>query len=604
MKPTQLVLITAFLSALAAPMPARAQGEPVDAPVTPGGQTPGTSAPEAPTPAANTPAPPVPTAPEPAQPTPPPPAPPATSPPVAASGVAVPAPTPSKKTAEKATSSRAPATQPLLGLAIATPDTGAPPGRLTPSYGVAPRSASDWRLDFHGYLNVPLRVGIGERKHASKTQYKTVFHGPPLAADDYERWEHTGLVPQPWVQLGFSYGNSAVVATVIIAARGVSDATSFFDPPTELGINDAFVTFKPKIPGMALNLDVGAFANRYGSLGEYDTGRYDTPVIARVAGVGYAAHAQVPVTDSLVLLAEQGITGQWDRAPLGVAPSGWNGFTDSNVGTSFAHHEHLGLALPGVGQVGLHYADAFTQDDRTAPDQADGNIAVFGLDVRGELGAFGRFTLAGARTNADHARGVSGVIRVLNTFGGPGLMREYFGPQSGGSGTLSTAGAQYDVSIGEIVRGSSPFSGYGPDVIVSAFGMVTHVTSHDKSTYVRDPATGRVLLNQPGGKRVYDGVDKLKYGIEGVYSMLSWFAAGARYDRVVASTSDPDETLAAITPRLIFRSDYNSQDQVTLSYTHWFYGNGVILRPNYRELDDPSAVPDTDTFSLSATMWW
>jgi hypothetical protein len=422
-----------------------------------------------------------------------------------------------------------------------------------------------------------------------------VFHGPPLVPDEFERFEHTGVVPQPWVQLGFSYGNSRAVANIIIAARSVSNATGFFNPPTQLGINDAFVSFKPDVDAFELEIDVGGFANRYGAMGDYDLGRYDTPLIARVGGVGETVRARVPLDGGLAFMAEHGVMGQFDRAPLGVEPAGWNGFADSNVGTSFAHHAHAGLALIRRGQLGLHYVNAFTRDDRNAPSQPDGSITVLGADATAELAPFGRLYLGGAYTDADQARGVSGVIRVLNTFGGPGLMREYLGPNSdNGTGSLTTLGGQYDVSIGEIVRHPQPFSGYGPDVVVSLFGMYTHVASEDPD---------------------FDDVDKLKYGGEVTYSAFSWLALSTRYDRVVANTDDASRTFAVISPRVIFRTDYNSQDQVTLQYSRWFHGSGVVVRPGYApctpltgnaetQCGDPSVEPDADTFSLTASMWW
>jgi hypothetical protein len=173
-------------------------------------------------------------------------------------------------------------------------------------------------------------------------------------------------------------------------------------------------------------------------------------------------------------------------------------------------------------------------------------------------------------------------------------MREYLGMRSGGTGTLSTFAGQYDVSIGEILRSPEPFFGYAPDILLSVFGMVTHVTSDDPGHI--DPYTGENV--------VFDGVEKVKYGAEATYSALSWLAFGARYDRVIADTSDDSKTLAAISPRVMFRADWNSQDQVTLQYSHWWYGSGVIARTGVREIDDPSIEPDPNTFSLTASMWW
>jgi hypothetical protein len=476
-----------------------------------------------------------------------------------------------------------PEKKPLLGLSVGTPDTGSLPGRFRPSYGAIAISANDYRFDFHGYMVVPFRMGMNHREHASTLQYSTVYHAPPVTPDDYDRFEHTGLVAQPWVQLGFSYGNARAVGTVIIAASNVSNASGFFNPPTQLGINDAFITFKPDFGKVNVEVDVGGFANRYGAMGDYDTGRYDTPIIARVGGVGETARAAIPVTRDITFMAEHGIMTQLDKAPLGVEPAGWNDFADPDVGSSFANHAHLGLALLKKGQIGVHYASAFSRDDRTAPSTPDGSILVLGADMRAELAPAGRLYLAGAHAKADHARSVSGVIRVLNTFGGPGLMQSYLGPASGGSGSLTTLGGQYDVSIGEIVRSPNAYAGYAPDIFASVFGMYTRVSSQDAA---------------------YDSKSKVKYGGELTYSALSWLALSTRYDRVIADTSDAAKTFSAISPRLILRTDYNSQDQVTIQYSHWFYGSGVVVRTGYPPHDDPSIAPDSNTFSLTANLWW
>lgn len=571
-----LVALLAWAGAASAQEPAPA------APAAPAPAAPAAPAAEAPAePAAPAPAP------APAPEPPPAAAPPSAEPPPASPAPPLPAPAAEEDLLVPPPAEPAPAPvepeKPLLGLGVGTPDTGTLPGRFRPSYGVEPVTRGDYRFDFHGYLAVPLRFGMNQRKDPYSTQYGTVLHGPPVVPGDHETFEHTGVLPEPWVQMAFSYGNPSAVATIIVAARNVSAASGFYDPPNQLGINDAFITFKPDLCGLDLSFDVGGFSDRYGAMGEYDLGRYDTPVIARVGGVGETARLSVPIGPDLVFLAEHGIMAQFDRAQLGVEPAGWNGFADPNVGTSFANHAHLGLALPGRGQVGLHYVGAFTRDDRTAPTLPDGTLSVYGLDVSAGLAPFGRLYAAAGYTDASTARGVSSVVRVLNAPGGKGLMDEYFGPDSGGTGTLMTVGAQYDVSIGEIVRSPQPYSGYGPDLFVSAFGLMTQVGSDDDA---------------------YDGVTKLKYGTEITYSALSWLAVSGRYDRVVSDTDDDSQTFAVISPRVIFRTDFNSQDQVTLQYSRWFYGSGTVVRTGYPPRDNPAVYPDEDTFMLMANMWW
>jgi hypothetical protein len=148
-----------------------------------------------------------------------------------------------------------------------------------------------------------------------------------------------------------------------------------------------------------------------------------------------------------------------------------------------------------------------------------------------------------------------------------------------------------------------PFSGYGPDIIVSVFGLFTHVQSADKTTEFR-LADGTVLYDAPGGRPIYDGVNKLKYGGEVTYSALTWLAASLRYDRVVSDTELMAKTFAVISPRVILRTDFNSQDQVTLQYSHWMYGSAVTVRDGYPPRDVPWVEPDAHTFSLTASMGW
>ncbi len=492
-----------------------------------------------------------------------------------------PVPKPKKKASEQ------PAARPelALGLSPGAPQTAPPLGSLTPAYGEAPRNRHDFRFDLHGFFTLPLRVGFNERANPTSDQYKAVYHTPPQVPGDFEEFEYTSVMPEPWVQLNFSYGNPNVVGTIIIAARSVSNATAFFEPPTQLGINDAFLTFRlPPFSGVRVDVDVGGFADRYGVMGEYDTGRYNTPLIARLAGVGETVRARAPLGESLELALEHGVMGQLNKAPLGLEPAGWNGFADPNVGTSFAHHAHAALGMPKLGQLALHYINVFSQDDRATPTvQPDGTITVVGADLSLASAPYGHLYLGGAYTKGNDARSVSGVIRVLNAFGGPGLIREYFGPASGGNGSLTTIAAQYDLSIGSLVRHPQPYSGYAPDVLVSAFGMYTKVKSDDD---------------------FYDGVSKSKYGAELTYSALSFLALSARYDQVQPDGDDKKQTFSILSPRLILRSDYNAQDQVVIQYSHYFYGSNVIVNGGYPARPDPAIDPDKDVVSLTASMWW
>jgi hypothetical protein len=471
-----------------------------------------------------------------------------------------------------------------LGLAPGAPQTATLPGGITPSFGAVSGGSQDWRFDFHGFVLLPLRVGLNERENPGRDQRRLVLHTPPRVPGGFETFEYTAVAPDPWVQLNFSYGNPHVTATVIVAARTVSNAESYFNPPDHIGINDAFLTFWiPASEQARFNVNVGGFANRYGNMGEYDLGRYGTPLIAAVSGMGVTATGLFDLGD-IDIVAETGIQGQLTKTPVGLEPAGWNDFADPNVGTTFAPHLHGAVGYRDMVQAGLHLIHAFAQDDRATPTtQPDGNITVIGGDARLTLARFGHLYAGYAHTDANDARSVSGVFRILNAAGGPGLLEEYLGPNSGGRGQLDTFGAQYDFSLGNYLRYPRPFEGDAPDVVLSLFSILTRVNTPDDD---------------------WDDLYKLKYGGEVGYSLLSWFALAGRYDRVLSDTSDPTQTHAILTARTIFRTDFNSQDQVTLQYSRYLSGSGVTVKEGYPPRRDPTIEPDGHVISLMASMWW
>jgi hypothetical protein len=473
-----------------------------------------------------------------------------------------------------------------LGLAPGTPQVGALPGGLTPAYGQRAADEKEWRFDFHGFFTMPLRAGFNTRAGAATTEQHTgVLHAPPVVPDYRDSFTYTTVVPQPYVQLNFSYGNSVVTGNVNILSRTATTAASFYHPPEQSGISDAFLNFR--LPGLAKNthveVNVGAFTNRYGIMGEYDEGKYGTPVIARTNGVGENVIAKFGFGNAVFQL-EQGIQGQLDKMPNDVLPAGWNGFADPNAGTGFVHHLHAGVGYLSTATLGLHYMSAWTQDDRASQSlQPDGKLGILGADVRLTTGNLGHLYLAASHTKADHVRSVGRIAEVLNTGGGNGLIANYLGPDSGGTGTLMTFAAQYDLSVMSVLRYPEIFAGDSPDVVLSVFAMQTHVTSRDAA---------------------YDGVAKSKFGTEGAYSILPWLAASVRVDGVLPNDGDSKQSFAIVSPRVIFRSKWQAHDQVVLQYSHWFNGSGVVVRNGYPAVVDRTLHPDQDVLSISASMWW
>jgi hypothetical protein len=476
-------------------------------------------------------------------------------------------------------------TDPTLGLDPSVPQVAALPGGMTPAFGQRAAGDEGWRFDFHGLLTVPLRAGLNTRENPGPGQSRNVLHAPPIVPDDFDTFSHTGVVPTPYVQLNFAYGSPTIAGNVSVLARQPSVSAGVFDPPSQAGINDAFLRLQPDL-GQAVRAQiyVGAFTSRYGVMGEYDEGRYGTPLIARLHGAGENILVSFGLSQDFRVMLEQGILGNGNKAGAGITPDGWNDFADPSVGTTLVNHWHLGLGYRGLVTLGGHFISAWCQDDyATGTLGPDGTIKVFGGDLRLTLGRFGHLYFAASRTDADHSRTVGRMIEVLNTRGGQGLIDNYLGPASEGTGKLTTFGAQYDLSLGRLLSYPVLFSPEGPDIVLSLFGMQTYVRSDDA---------------------LYDRVTKRKFGAEASYGLLSWLAVSTRYDRVTPKVDNERYSFAVLSPRVIFRSDWNSTDQVVLQYSHWFNGSLTTVRTGYPPRDDPSAIPDEDMISLSASMWW
>lgn len=470
---------------------------------------------------------------------------------------------------------------PRLGLDPAEPQVRSAPPAIP--FAIPPATSKEYVLDFHGYLLLPLQVGVHDRDDPGPSQKETVLHAPPLVPQDYRRFQYVGVVPDPWVQLNFTYGNSLVAATTILSATTATEAEAVYDPVRQLGVSDAFVTLNLTEPvGTPFQVRVGAMTQRYGAMGAFDAGRYATPLIARVNSIGETVTVGFEFGKTTLVL-EQGIGGQLGRAPSGMPPSGWNGFADPGTGASFVGHLHGGLGLAGLVQLGLHYITAWSQDDQHLDSAvADGRITVLGAEARLTAGRWGHLYLGGARTEAVDAGVVSGLIEILNARGGPGLIGEYLGPASGGNGSLTTVGAQYDMSLSRMVYGEQ-FRGKNPDVLWSLFGIGTQVASDDPE---------------------YDGVLKLKVGTEVTYNLLSWFGTSGRVDLVRLDHDFNRRSFNVYTGRLLFHTDWLSRDEFALQYAHFAYGDEVYVARGYPPVDDLTLNPDRHVLSLSATFWW
>jgi hypothetical protein len=470
---------------------------------------------------------------------------------------------------------------PRIGLDPGEPQAPSPTPAIP--FGVQPALSREYVLDFHGYLLLPAQLGLHERPNPTLGQSSLVLHSPPLVPMNPHEFSYTGVVPNPWMQLNFIYGNSTVSGTVILAGTSALDAAGYYDPVAQMGVNDAYITVNlTKRVGFPLQVNVGAYTGRYGAMGMYDAGRYGTPLIAQTNTIGEEITAAYKAGE-LLHLVDQGLGGQLGRPPVGFTPAGWNDFANPNVGATFVNQLHVGVAYHRLLRLGLHYLTAWTQDDLTAGGKLpDGRITVMGADAHVTGGRAGHLYVGLARTWATNALPVSGAIEVLNARGGQELIANYLGAGSNGNGSLTTFGGQYDLSFARLVFGPL-YTGVSPDILVSLFGIGTYVTSADAS---------------------YNDVLKLKGGIEASYLFLSWLGVSERFDHVRLHGGDSTQAYTSLASRLLFHTGWRSRGEIALQYAYFVYGSGVAVDYGYPPAPTTNVNPDRNVFSLIGTFWW
>jgi hypothetical protein len=183
---------------------------------------------------------------------------------------------------------------------------------------------------------------------------------------------------------------------------------------------------------------------------------------------------------------------------------------------------------------------------------------------------------------ANHANALTDLVQVLNTGSGRYLNERYFGFDSGGNGTLTLAGLHYTVSLGTLLRHPVAFWGVGPDLHVSVFGIYGYSNSN------ADTAGSRHML---------------KFGTELFYSFSKYMGAAFRFDQVMPDIDQSAQSFAVLTPKLIFRSDWNSRHTLTVQYSGYITDAAVVVHGDNR-LVAASDNPDEHMLAMYGTIWW
>ena len=378
-----------------------------------------------------------------------------------------------------------------LGLAPEAPPVG---GMLLPTRARGEERplvrAGDLHADFHGFLRAPVRLGL--RDDGGSTH----INSPSRVADsEYQSWNYTNTSPGPWVQLNLSIGNPTLTGNVVIGSYSLSDS-GYHNLSGQEGVFQAFLNLRvPHFAGTSARVEwtVGSFSNRYGAMGKYDAGKYETVIMGRTHLLGETAALSMDFGPWTVSF-EDGFGAKGDHL-IGAAGSLTDTtnpdlYGEGHLGATLAHHAHVGVAYRTMAQLGLHYLHSFTHEQihgvndptRLMPDAS---TTIIGADLRVDAGAFGYGYIGYSMADMQDLLFLQNAIEALNSFGGVAMSSNFFpgcdvtgrlanpsDPTSTKkvdlvcSGRIHSVGLQYTLSLGALLRRPAPFWGNGPDLLI------------------------------------------------------------------------------------------------------------------------------------------
>ena len=548
------------------------------------------------------------------------------------------APPPAAPPAANPAGAEAPPPPPMPAAeASATAEVATPPTPAVPRTFGGPTTADEdvWRFNFSGYFRAPMRIGLGSRDNPTSDQSGTTLHSPVIPDDQYLSWQHTKHNQRDWAELFFSVGNSFATGTVAIQGFNFTDV-AWADPEAQFGVSQGWITLTPELPWENVRLiwKVGSFWNRYGMAGRYDSGQYDTFLFGRTHVMGETLRMEFDINEYTLSL-EHGIGTKRPN------PSIYN-----RGRFTFLNHAHAGLSWDKSIEVTGHFLHAFTQEeDRVVASEApfpltftnpvpDGSMMVFGGDLRIIGGPWGYFYGGFSRVQLEHGFTVAPAIEVIHSFGGGefslGVVDNYLEPAgatgakgacadnlvldnpqcSGGNGAVNTILGQYELSVGSLLGALSDGSPFpeGQDLNLTLYGMVNMVESDNE---------------------VMDGITKLKYGADLSYTLFPALSIATRFDRLQPNSDIPEQSFAILSPRLTFRSQLVTREQISLQYSRYFYNQrecgddplacvrpapsgatpegfgsiGGLTQPELQR-GAPTTRPDVNVVKIEASMWW
>ena len=447
-----------------------------------------------------------------------------------------------------------------------------------------------WKTEIHGYFRAPMTLGISSRPNPDEVNridpdtkqmipngrsQLQVSYGPNRIVDwSLYSFAYTGVQEQDWAEL-FIHQKMKHLDAVVGWLGYWYGAVGYRNPDASWLPGLAYVTFDEdlKLGGSKLNatLTMGAFWPRFGYVE-----KYDTYTLGRFRMLGEQATLTLPLSEDLTMKLYQGFGTNRDGAYNYDMQK--NPLYSGKTGVDLISFGHVQFTYKKIIDVGLHFNYTFTRDPRLTADAsvsdgksygeaAKAHVAVAGVELNLRLPYMGRLWVSPSYISVRNGWALAGGggIEVMHSQNGYGLAQNYLAwtndaKASTGSGSMMNLGLLYEFALSDV----RPNRGL-PEMKLSLFGLATKA----KLDLPQQQAGTESLINQ-------DHITQIKYGADFSIFPESWYSFMVRADQVVYNMDHAGYIFSSFAGRLSLFS-YLSRACIYLQYTHYIYGNKMVL---------------------------
>jgi hypothetical protein len=467
-----------------------------------------------------------------------------------------------------------------------------PAEEVKPPEDVKPAATpqSSWQTEVHGYFRAPMALGLSSRPNPdqlggpdpmggpdrppgpNRTQ---VSYGPNRTVDaNYYSFAYTRLQEQDWAEVFIHVKKKHVDAAVGWMGYWFQ-AVGFRNPDAAWAPGLAYVTLDTDFTGPVglkpnIAATVGAFWPGYGYFE-----KYDTFTLGRFRQIGEQLKLTVPVNPDLTLAFVHGFGTNRDGSFNFGAPP----FYGATTAIDLLTYLNAEVSYKNNARVAVHFNTEWTADPNLATGATVGpksytavqqaHLTVLGAEANLRAPYAGRLWISPSYINVRNgwALGSAGT-EVMHSLGGSGIATNYMGfannpPDSTGSGSMFNFGFLYENTLSGALARAVPH-----EVTVSLFGLLADASLDlPPST---DPAAATTT-------KPPKSIKQFKYGGDATVQLQDWLSFMIRYDLVNYDLDHPAYIFSSITSRLAFSSHFMSGERIYLQYSHYRYGDKMVL---------------------------